>query len=356
MKKRRVLFLLICLLITLVSGCSVKYEKSDIEDYLSEQCGLSGFEVSRKYQEIEGEDGYTDKLWTIKDKKNGFEYHVLDDFAYRGEAVSNVLTNDYFAALLKSIYSKLPSYPHVRITIEQDEEEMYSSGIEGTYKNLEELKTCLKEIETLQSEFDKLGFYNLSVYFLLKYDHPYRTIGNYEDTVGDVSGYTDETRSKRDYYRYVYCVLDYRYDEMNRLDTGLIQDAVSDKYYYCVGIYTGEKEKTSEYEKDKVEFYDDIFANRFSYGISFSSFYEILRREGFNPRGDKNHFCFIGNDGSVYEFSYEFNDMVFDNSLCGYYYKKDGASVSMDAYFYNHLSSSQIYKMTGLKIYIGSRN
>ena len=35
--------------------------------------------------------------------------------------------------------------------------------------------------------------------------------------------------------------------------------------------------------------YPDLTADRFSYGVSFASLFELLNRNGFNPEGDQEH-------------------------------------------------------------------
>jgi hypothetical protein len=89
---------------------------------------------------------------------------------------------------------------------------------------------------------------------------------------------------------------------------------------------------------------EDLVCSFFSYGISFSTIYEVLRRTGYPVYGTKDDFTFTGIDGSVYEMSESF----IDNDW--YYYIKDGEHVPMEAYFYDHFYSGELKEFTGIEV------
>lgn len=122
-----------------------------------------------------------------------------------------------------------------------------------------------------------------------------------------------------------------------------------DGYFYFIGIYR-DKDKTN------IEFYDDIIGNPYAYGVSYSSFYEILKREGFNPKGNRWHYSFIGKNNTCYEISYDFDDYYFaEENKYGYYYLKNGRKVPMNFYFHKNFTAQEIEKMTGLLLKIGQK-
>ena len=94
--------------------------------------------------------------------------------------------------------------------------------------------------------------------------------------------------------------------------------------------------------------YSDLSLSRYSYGMSFGCLYEVLYREGFEVDGTPEHFTYVGIDGCNYEFSYSFNDYVYDNGKPGYYYLKDDEKVPMSYYFYNHFRSGFLQEISGL--------
>ena len=57
---------------------------------------------------------------------------------------------------------------------------------------------------------------------------------------------------------------------------------------------TADEAAVMKYEEELIEYYDDIISNKYSYGISFGSLYEIFLREGTAPYGSNRHFTFTG--------------------------------------------------------------
>lgn len=335
------------------SGCVTDYERSDIENEVSENIGVKNAVVSPTYTEFEDENGYTDRIWTVMIPESGIEFHVIDDYGWGMESVSNYLKNDYNEAVFAYIETKLPKFQHIKpYTYKKDG--IFYGEITGKYQNTEELKACHDELEEMKSAFSDLGYDDIEIRYDIQYEHPLRNVTEYTIDDGDLFGNTSSIKTVDDMMtEYITTVLDYRYPELNSFTAEEIQLALKN-YRYMVGVYRGEETDSELYQEKDITYYDDIIANKYGYGVSFGSLYEILSREGMNPTGDYWRYSFTGSDGSVYEISYDFSDYPFEttdfDTQNGYYYIKDGEKIPMNYYFYNHFSASQIYEMTGLRL------
>ncbi|WP_249029071.1 hypothetical protein [Tannockella kyphosi] len=347
--KKGMLFVLLILL----TGCTEDYDKKDIKNAVEEKLNLTDITVSStSYIRIE-EDGYEDSVWTVTVDDTGLVFHVIDDFYWGNEWVSNSLWNDYNAAVIDFIYDDLPVLERLEVVSSIDEEGLFSANIQGSYTNKEELLACYNDIQILQSTFEQLGYEGLSIGYYLTYDHLLaNTIETYDDTSGNISGMTSyETSYEEMLAEFIQCALDYRYEVIETFTQEEIATAL-DGYYHRVYIYYGEQEDEDDYEEEFIVCYDDIVGSTYGYGISFSSLYEILVREGYPVEGDAGYYSFIGIDGSEYVISYDFDDYDYGDKI-GYYYLKDGEKIAMGACFYNHFYEFKIEEMTGLKLIEG---
>ncbi len=348
------LFSILFMSMTLLSGCVTEYKRSDIQKIVREDMGIKNAVVSDTYREFEGEDGYTDRIWTITVNDSGLVFNIIDDYHWGMESLTNSLKNDYNEALLAFIQDNLPDLKYLKINTYQ-EDGIYYGEIIGEYNNAEELKNCKEELDILKQSFSDLGYPDAAVRYRFEYQHPLRNVTEYVIDDADVFGRTDTDESYKSMLNeYITTVLDYRYDDLKNFTDEQIETALAD-YQNRIGVYTGIQSDEKLYEKDKITYYDDIIANKYYYGISFGSLYEILLREGYEPTGDFWHYSFVGKDESVYEISYDFCDYQFLNDdktgyRNGYYYIKDGEKIPMFAYFYNHFTTKEIYEMTGLKL------
>lgn len=338
---------------TLFSGCVTEYDREDIVNEIRENIGVKNAVVSPAYTEFEGEDGYTDRIWTALIPDSGIKFHVIDDYHWGMESVTNYLKNDYDEAVLAYIETQLPKFEYIK-TSTYKKDGIFYGEITGKYENLQELKACHEELENIKKAFDDLGYDNLQIAYQIEYIHPLRNVTDYVIDDGDTFGNTKSIDSFEDMKKeYITTVLDYRYEDLQSFSSEEIKSAL-DNYMYPVGIYKGDETDEKLYEESEITYYDDIIASKYAYGVSFGSLYEILKRENMNPQGDYWHYSFTGADGSIYEISYDFNDYPFDVSYSetknGYYYIKDGEKIPMDFYFYNHFKASEIYNMTGLKL------
>ncbi len=75
-----------------ITGCTKEYTADDIKSYAKETLSIRRVTVDKIPHEYKDEDGYTDILWTVKDKKNNITFHVLDNTFYGVESVTNMLS------------------------------------------------------------------------------------------------------------------------------------------------------------------------------------------------------------------------------------------------------------------------
>ena len=98
MKTKRILSAVLILAAVILSACTKDYKEEDVIKYIREELGLSSYSVISGPEEVEGEDGYTDRIWTVstKDFDLGEElvFHVCDDRYWGLEWVTNRMTDD----------------------------------------------------------------------------------------------------------------------------------------------------------------------------------------------------------------------------------------------------------------------
>ncbi|MFI3213304.1 MAG: hypothetical protein R3Y24_08165 [Eubacteriales bacterium] len=344
---KKSILVVICML--LLSACVEDYDKNDIKDKVKSDIGLTKFEVDQETSIRIEEDKYEDIIWNITDSNTGMVFHIVDDFYWGMESVSNSLWDDYDAAVLSFIYEDLPELQYLSIYV-GIEDGLYVGRINGEFADLEELKSCYEELEFLKESFSDLGYQGLSIWYELEYMHPLRNaVSVYIEDSGDISGRTSYDKTYEEMKTIcMLTALDYRYDVVNDLSAEELEEILED-YNNRLGIYRGEAEEFDEYELEQITYYDDIIANKYSYGVSFSTFYEVLVREGFEVTGDCWHYSFIGKDDICYEISYDFTDYDYGENK-GYYYLKDNVKTPMGYYFYNHFNRNAIEEMTGLRL------
>ncbi len=171
----------------------------------------------------------------------------------------------------------------------------------------------------------------------------------YEVDDGDEGGYVtsfdDEDRRDAE-EQYLSTCIDYRFEE-HLLDftEKEIKDFVKQQEDQ-IGI---------AHENDgNYVYYDDLLANKYSYGISFGTLFEILKREGFAVEGNSWRYSYTDEQGNKYDFSYDFvkKNPEDPEYKTWYYYLKNGETVWMDYRFYNHLRGKELEEITGLQISI----
>ncbi len=316
----------------LLGGCTKKYERKDIEEFIRNQTGISGFKVKRERAELtETEDGYTDYLWTAVER-DGTEFHVLDDYHWGMEALVNTLRTDYYQVHLINAF---PDLPHSKIELESSlENGLYTACLKGTFSSRSELLSEMDELRAIQQSDScpENAGYNLL------FNYPYRVIGEYDSTIGDCYGNlrnpVDTAEAEN---RMLLTCIDHRLPCRFEFTEDEIHNAVEGNSHQ-LGIRN---------EDGSYTWYDDLCADQYSYGVSFASMYELLVRNGYPVDGTPEHYSVTAPDGTEYEFSYDFNHPSGGRSVW-MYYLKNGEITDMNGYFYTHFNAGMMYQMFGL--------
>lgn len=338
-----------------LAGCTVHYDREDIEEYLVEQYGLTDFRVSDRPRELEGEDGYTDFQWTVTLKENGLQFRVVDNYYWGMESMANYLLDDYEAALLSWLAGEYGLGPELVLEENWWDGALYST-VKAGFSTREELEAQFDRLVEFGQFVSSMGYgeeYDLP--FCLEMEFPLRSVtegeGEYSYPVDD----GDTQGSVTELYPYVlddavanmaYCSLEYQLDGLEQFTQEEL-DRVISASGYRLGIYDPDSEMP--------RLYTDLIANRYAYGVSFGTLYQVLSREGVPVEGDSWHYTFTGADGAEYEISYDFHDQnpAEPDKPQYYYYLRNGEVVWMGAYFYNHFSALEVENLTGLRVYIG---
>ena len=337
--KKIILIMVLCC--TFLCGCRTDYGKKDIKEYVKEEYGLKSVSVEGEPEAIEDENGSTDYIWTVTDKKHNMRFRVLDDFQADSLFPDNHLTSDYEDVRLAQAFAQ---YEAKGLSLETETKyALCRAKVKGNYSSRQELQQLFEEINHFLNEYLD-NEVKVSIHFIM--DTPYReAVEGYEMDSGDYRGTDVEfTRDKQEEAEenLLLMALDYRLDAyLEQFTQEEIEEVVAN-CKYRLGV--------ADSEEGPYEYYDDLVASRFSYGVSFSSLYEILIREGYQVEGDKNHYSFVGVDGSAYEISYDFVGYEYKDGKIGYYYLKDGVETPMDAYFYNHFEAPFIRNTTGIHL------
>ncbi len=333
------------LLLFLFSSCTVDYTREDIIQYVKATLNLSHFSVSKTYEPREEEDGYTDRIWTVKNKKTGVVFHVIDDYHWGMETLTNSLSHDYDEAVLHFLRPNLSNLRFLDLRLSTDEQ-CYEAKIIGRFRNERELKSCYDSLTQLQQTFYRAGYPDLSIQYQLVYLHPLRTATEQTIRDGDSFGQTNESIDyQKIFNKYLLTALDYRY-------IGTYETFTGEQIFYAIG---SEPNRLGIYRSDDAaspEYYKTIVAHTYE-GISFGSLFEVLKLEGFEPEGNANHYSFTGFDGCRYEFSYSFTEAYqneWDKEGVGFYYYKDEEKVRLNSFWDTHISLDTVREMTGLHL------
>lgn len=335
--KRIMLIAFLCIIF--LCGCRKEYDEKDIKEYVKTEYGLKSVSVEEKPEAIQDEDDRTDYIWTVTDKKHNMKFRVLDDFRADSLFPGNNLTSDYEDVRLAQAFEQ---YDSKKLSLEtKTQYALCRATIRGNYSSRQELQELFEETNAFLKEYLD-NEVKVSIHFTM--DTPYRdAVEGYEMDSGDYRGtatkFTEEMYEEAE-GNLILTALDYSLDAcLEQFTEEEIEEAVANSKYR-LGI--------ADSEEGPYEYYDDLVASRFSYGVSFSTLYEIFIREGYSVEGDKNHYSFVGVDGSTYEISYDFVGYEYKDGKVGYYYLKDGVETPMDAYFYNHFETPFIRDATGI--------
>ena len=328
--------IMILLTAVLLSGCTKKYDRSDILKYAEEVTGERPKTVSAEPEPVTSDyDEYTDYLWTVT-MKNGLEFHVLDDYCWGMEALVNNLRNDYNSVVL------VEQYDDLQVGSLQLQKETYEGIVTAqlvqTFSSRKEREELFQQLDTIQQAAQK----PFNFLYELKFDHPYRTMNDYESTEADARGVINGDPIDAEYNerQLLYLCLDHQYACKAEFTAEEIDQAL-EGYNHRIGFRTSEEQ---EYD-----FSHPLVASAYSYGVSFATIYEVLKAMDLPVEGDPTHYRITNGEGTVYEISYSFVHPL-ETGKQGYYYLVNGEETDMDAPFYNHFTTYELRNKFGLDV------
>ena len=307
MKTKGILTAALLLAAVILSACTKDYKEEDVIKYIREELGLSSYSVISGPEEVEGEDGYTDRIWTVstKDFDLGEElvFHVCDDRYWGLEWVTNRMTDD-LEYQKQSVLMESFSVPD-GFTLQEKPD---SSGRPGWI-----MVVCGFD---RRADFEK-GMEFVKIY--RDYAKAYPTINDTEFTldfqVNDTGAAPDRKLIGRSYSFY--------------FSAGTKDEEVREKLqnvsdnYLMDCIECGNLDRMDEYstaERSAVIEADSYnteirrigeetaaypgYAYDYYYGIPYGTLYRILLEEGYEVNGDWTDFEFAGKDGSTHACAY----------------------------------------------------
>lgn len=344
------------LALVLLTGCTVDYDRQDIEEYVAQNYGLSRFQVSRQPREATGEDGYTDYFWTVTlEQGDGLEFQVMDDHYWGMEATVNTLRDNYESTLLEWLWQAFGPDPAMTLR-DTGYQGLRQVALTGSFATPEQLEQQFRLLEEFR-QFAAGQGYGEEYYFpfRLEMETPLREImessqaNSYTMDDGDYRGNLtcltpDMEQAARQ--KMAYCCLEYQLEGVEWFTSQELEQAVAQSRYR-LGICQGEDQPP--------RLYSDLAASQNGYGVSFGTLYRVLEREGIPVEGTPWNYSFQGPQGDLYQISYDFHDRNPDQPEQPqfYYYLCNGERVWMDYYFYNHFTAAQAQTLTGLPLYIG---
>lgn len=338
MKRFIVCFIASVLVLSLFSGCRLShYEEDEIAAWAKENFDEPVKISSEYFERPTGEGNYTDRVWNAYLESNpDLKFEIISHEHYGMESISHSMetTYDYvYGRYYFDLYCKENKTDFVPLY----DEAVYSDyELYVKFADRYELADVIDQAEDITDYMEKAGIEEC-VDFQFEYDDSLICAQN-----SDVFEYAD---------------CDSSFDEV---ESTLLRELI----IYSADHRTGLEQFTEEEITDTLRssderfmitrtdysttIYPDLALSRFGHGISFGCLYEVLSREGFAVYGTPSHFSFVGIDGSFYEFSYDFNDMPYEDDKVGYYYLKDGEKTAMKAYFYTHFRKDFLEEISGL--------
>lgn len=183
--KRYILTLCFLLFIVVgITGCTKEYTADDIKSYAKETLSIRRVTVDIIPHEYKDEDGYTDILWTVKDKKNSITFHVLDNTFYGVESVTNMLLDDYDDCVFAAYADKLPTDILSYEITENNQTHLTNAEIIADYTNETELNACLSALQDVYTFYEEKGFDDLVIGYTLHYQPTENNMDAEPDTEG----------------------------------------------------------------------------------------------------------------------------------------------------------------------------
>ncbi len=353
--------LCLCAALLMLTGCTVDYDRSDIDSYVRDTYGITQFRLAKESRELVGEDGYTDYLWTVELwEPSGVTFTVTDDYHWGAESVTNYLHSDYEARMLVHYAEEYGALEQLQVKSGTEDGLTYAY-LSGSYATRGELESLFRELTAFRDYVAAAGYAVENSFFAeFLMDFPLR------DRMENPDGELSYTVTDGDFSTRVTGVEEA--DLQAALDR-MLQTCVAYGYTAPLADFTEGEISSAVYrsgdriwvhepgmEQGMYRALDTALASRYSYGISFGALYSVLTETGFAVEGSRWHYTFVGADGAVYEVSYDLYapNEAEPQAANHYYYIKDGQQVWMPHYFYNHFSEKAVEEMLGLDILIGN--
>ena len=348
MKYRRYIIIPFILLVVLLAGCTTQYEQKDVYRYLKKTYALKDVEVSKERTELTGEDSYADYIWEVT--ADDITFHVKDDHHWGLETLTNSLTDDYDDALLKAYFDP-DMLPHFTLD-EKEEEGLYANELIGKFDSKEELRQLYAELESFQAYAAENGYdtpnsfsYHLLMQSPVQGDNAPTHFIYDGDTIGCVTDITGDI-VKEAMAEYALAYTEYHFSDLyEKFTEEEVKEAVGNSdYHYRLAIV----------KENGTFFYDDLCARGYN-EVSFGTLYEILKREGFNVKGNNEHYSFTDASQNTYEIAYPSDGFINANGATNESdhscFLKNGVPVEREYNDYYDVTTSEIEEMFGLKLY-----
>ena len=303
--------------------------------------------------ELIGEDDYIDYIWEVV--ANDVTFHVKDDYDWQSALLTNSLRDDYKDALLKAYFNQ--DILSCFTLSENKEEGLCSNVLIAKFNSKSELQELFKELMNFKSYIAKKGYdipdsfsYNLLMQLPIQSDkEPTLFIYN-NDIMGCVTNITDDT-VKEAMRKYILVYIEYHFSDLYKKFTQEeVKEAVANSdYHYRLAIV----------KENGTFFYDDLCAREYD-EVSFGTLFEILKREGFDVKGNNDHYFFKDVNNNTYEIAYPSDDFINANKATNESehscFLKNGVPVEREYNDYYDVTISEIEEMFGLKLYTEYHN
>lgn len=309
--------------------------------------------TSESYEEVIGDDGYTDKVWNVTDE-NGVEYHIIDDYAWRGETLQNSLTDDYEYSVLTKLE------PEHSYEVYGDISNQYATVVYA-FETLDDIDKAIQDLNSLTEQLSQYKNFSLSdVRYSIQYTNQYTQIYDSSDSQDiRLSGYLDDTTIDESDIQKVINDSQECQIQFGDCDSPILQGLSEDDIGNL--IETQENKIVDITDPENTVGYPVLAMDRRDV-IQFGELYNLLKnsKKDFSLNGDFEHYTFVGVDDKTYEVQYSLNDLdltqfgyenhVNSESDTGYFYIVDETPVPCNLYFENWFDFNKVYDMTGIKI------
>lgn len=334
----------LCCFLFGLTGCATYYDSDDVAEYIHDVIGLETFDVSKNHREFVDEDHHSDQIWDVYVPELDVTFQVVNDVFSSGEFADNRLGHNFFSVWFLAKQDELPLTGGIRCEQRTGSQGQVEVELVGEYRNLQELNRLYDGLMSLRGAVASQEMSDLSLPYELTYAGDNRM--DWDNTFDDV----DMSGNIKDLWgfdelkdRYVRFLMDYELPELENISQadkeaavrtapsrlGIRRDAGMDPVYYT-----------------------DLVPDSYGTGVSYSTLYHVLQKEGYDVSGSALDFTFMGVDESVYHMTYGSYDMHHDGTKerLSCYYLKDGFPVWESGWRGYHISLDDIELITGLDL------